>query len=328
MKTTTRTRETQEQQSTTRHEQGRPDDGRKPRLFAAQRDAAAQVRAHYLAALHGGRVAGFGIRPASLLLGPSGTGKSFIARAVAGWQKTPLFETSLGAWVPTSAKGHPTIEAYVELVRRQADFLRQQKGKIIVFIDEIDKLSQQASDNSNWCSFVWTEVMRLMDGRLEEFGVDPGLARHARSGTYFICAGAFQQLWEQETGTVGFVEELETARMDFSTIARAGILPRELLNRAGGLTVFVAPPRVDEIAGRLRQIEEHFRIQRSAGDLERDARRILTGGQFARGLEEHFTRLACRRFLPPDLVDTPVKLRAAETSPAEEILPAEDEAAW
>lgn len=325
MKTATRQQQLNGHHSGTQSPQRGLDDGGKPRLFAAQRIAAQQVRAHYLASLHGGRVAGFGVRPASLLLGPSGTGKSFIARAVAGWQKTPLFETSLGAWVPTSAKGRPTVEAYADLVHRQADFLRQRKGKIIVFIDEVDKLSQQASDNSNWCSFVWTEVMRLMDGRLEEFGVDAGLARHARFGTYFICAGAFQQLWEQETGTVGFVEELETARMDFSTIARAGILPRELLNRAGAHTVFVAPPRVDEVVARLRQIEEHFGMNRGAGDLERDACRMLTGGQFVRGLEEHFTRLACRQFLPPDLADTTSPPRAEETHTTEEILPPEED---
>jgi len=145
-------------------------------------------------------------------------------------------------------------------------------------------------------------------------------ARHARFGTYFIFAGAFQQLWEQETGTVGFAEELETARMDFSTIARGDILPREFLNRAGAHTVVVAPPRTDEVVTRLRQIEEHFGMNRAGGDLERDARRMLTGEQFVRGLEEHLTRLAFRQLLPPDLAEIATLRRTQEVRTAEEIL--------
>ena len=142
--------------------------------------------------------------------------------------------------------------------------------------------------------------MRMIDGRLTEFGVKHVLAKQAYLGSYFIFAGAFQKLCDAETGVIGFVEQVEESRLEYDTLARAGILPKELLNRITGTTVTVKPPSVDEVTERLREIEDNFFLKRDLRDLERDAKGIITSGHFVRGIEQHFTRLACDQFTPTE----------------------------
>lgn len=275
------------------------------KLFQSQRAAAHRLFAHYKASIKVNSVAGFSIRPTALVLGPSGVGKSVVARCIAASAKVPLFETSLSAWTPanSSATSHgkkSTVEEYVDFVERNAEVLLEKKQKMVIFIDEVDKLSQSATDNSNWCSFVWSEIMRMLDGRLKEFGIHPVLAKQAHLASYFVFAGAFQRLWDKETGVIGFVEQVEESRLEHDTLARAGILPKELLNRITGVTVTVRPPSVDEVTERLREIEDNFFLKRDLRDLERDAKGIITSGHFVRGIEQHFTRLACDQFTPTE----------------------------
>jgi hypothetical protein len=278
------------------------------KLFQSQRVAAHRLYAHYKASMKVNSVAGFSIRPTALVLGPSGVGKSVVARCIAASAKVPIFETSLSSWTPinSTSTGHgksSTVDSFVDFIDKNGDVLFERKKKVVVFIDEIDKLSQSATDNSNWCSLVWSEIMRILDGRLIEFGVNPAMARQVHLSTYYIFAGAFQRLWDKETGVIGFVEQVEESRLEHDTIAQAGILPKELLNRITGTTVTVKPPSVDEITERLRQIEDSFFMKRDKRDLERDARHIITSGHYVRGIEQHFTRLACDQFTPAEFRD-------------------------
>ena len=218
-----------------------------------------------------------------------------------------MWEVSIGSWTPVNAKSaegnNSTIAEYIGFIERNGDYLFKQHKKLVVFVDELDKLSQSATDNANWCSFVWSELMRVIDGRLVEFGVNTHLARQAQLSTYFIFAGAFQRLWDKRTGKIGFLEQVEDAELDLAAVSRAGILPKELLNRVSGMTVFVSPPGVDEIVDRLREIEDTFLMSRHEKDLERDAKDILTSGQYVRGIEQHFTKLAVDQFVPDTLKD-------------------------
>jgi adenylate kinase family enzyme len=278
------------------------------KLFQSQRAAAHKLFAHYKASFKVDSVAGFSVRPTALVLGPSGVGKSVVARCIATSAKVPLFETSLSAWTPTNSTAtnngkKSTIEEYVNFIERNSEVLLEKKKKLVVFVDEVDKLSQSATDNSNWCSFVWSEIMRMLDGRLNEFGIKRVLAKQAHLASYFIFAGAFQRLWDKETGVIGFVEQVEESRLEHDTLARAEILPKELLNRITGMTVNVRPPSVDEVRARLIEIEDNFFMKRDLKEVERDAKSIITSGHFVRGIEQHFTRLACDQFTPKEYKD-------------------------
>jgi adenylate kinase family enzyme len=245
------------------------------------------------------------VRPTALILGPSGVGKSHVARVVAKTAGVPILELSLASWTPTNSKATDngkmsTIEQFAQFTEAQSGTLFDRYQKCVVFIDEVDKLSMSATDNSNWCAFIWTELMRMLDGRLTEFGVDPTLAKQCVLGSYFIFAGAFQRTWDKRNGTasIGFLEQVEEATLGYSDIAKSGIMPKELLNRISGVCVTVGPPDVDEVAERIRAIEDSFFMKRDDREIERDAKAILTSGLYVRGIEQHFTRLATEQYVP------------------------------
>lgn len=282
------------------------------KLFYGQRAAAHRIYAHYKASMLTNPVVGFSVRPTALILGPSGVGKSHVARVVAKTAGVPLLELSLASWTPTNSKatdgGKPsTIEQFAQFTEAQSGTLFDRYQKCIVFIDEVDKMSLSATDNSNWCSFIWTELMRMLDGRLAEFGVDPTLAKQCALGNYFIFAGAFQRVWDKRNGTksIGFLEQVEDATLTYQDIVRAGIMPKELLNRISGICVPVSSPSVDEVAERLRAIEDTFFMTRDPQDIERDAKTILTSGLYARGIEQHLTRLATEQYVPAEYKEEP-----------------------
>ena len=282
------------------------------RLFFGQRAAAHRVYAHYKASMATNPVAGFSVRPSALILGPSGVGKSHVARVVAKTASVPMLELSLSSWTPTNSKATDngktsTIEQFVQFIDAQSGTLFDRYQKLVIFVDEVDKLSMSATDNSNWCAFIWTELMRMLDGRLTEFGVDPTLAKQCVLGSYFIFAGAFQRTWDKRNGTasIGFLEQVEEATLGYSDIAKAGIMPKELLNRISGVCVTVGPPDVDEVAERIRAIEDSFFMKRDDCEIERDAKAILTSGLYVRGIEQHFTRLATEQFVPAAYKEQP-----------------------
>jgi hypothetical protein len=62
--------------------------------------------------------------------------------------------------------------------------------------------------------------------------------------------------------------------------------------------VTVGPPDVDEVAERIRAIEDSFFMKRDDREIERDAKAILTSGLYVRGIEQHFTRLATEQYVP------------------------------
>lgn len=257
-------------------------------------------------------VVGFSVRPSALVLGPSGVGKSHVARVVAKTAGVPILELSLASWTPTNSKATDngklsTVEQFAQFTEAQSGTLFDKYQKCIVFIDEVDKMSLAATDNSNWCSFIWTELMRMLDGRLAEFGVDPTLAKQCVLGNYFIFAGAFQRVWDKRNGTksIGFLEQVEESTITYGDIARAGIMPKELLNRISGICVTVGPPSVDEVTERLRAIEDTFFMKRDEKEIERDAKAILMSGMYVRGIEQHFTRLATEQFVPAAYKEEP-----------------------
>ena len=184
------------------------------------------------------------IRANSLIIGPSGSGKSFLARAVAdhiGEVGVPFLDLSISDWVLLGNSERGGINTWPAIAR----FLQANRRKegVIIFVDEL----QHAWGDCAYERFLRVELFSLFDLRLphglsakidDEIGErtfapsDLAEIQDVLSNrTMIIGAGAFQEIWErQDTKPVGF--HSLGAAMEIPTLTNlAETLPTELINR-------------------------------------------------------------------------------------------------
>ncbi len=177
------------------------------------------------------------IRPRTntLIIGPSGSGKSFLARAVASALDLPLLHISISEWIPLGASERgasitwPMIALFL-MRKKKAD------GQII-FLDEIDKIAA----DSSWNVHLRNEIFRLLDLQLPvSISIDGDILDEderalvldrLQNHTLILAAGAFQHLWEHQVKpSVGFGAKA-ALRNEPDLAQLAYSLPRELVNR-------------------------------------------------------------------------------------------------
>ncbi len=162
----------------------------------------------------------------TLLTGPSGTGKSFLARALAKEAGLPIWEGNVSTWIVLGARnGNSTLVSLVEWIHKTP------KG--VIFLDELEKPFPASSGGSSgaigeWFNSVKMELHDLLDGRVPEAAiqVDDSTINHTYGGelsdrecrslikhdverklkTSFmvIGAGTWQHLWTETGSTIGF----------------------------------------------------------------------------------------------------------------------------
>jgi hypothetical protein len=176
------------------------------------------------------------LRTNTLLIGPSGTGKTFLAKAVADALGVPFLPLSVSDWILIGCTQRGAVTTWPRVVK----FLGENECKdgAVIFIDEIDKIAGDCP----WVTFVRTELFQLLDGSTPSGLCDkdgdaltPGDLRVARNRlanrTFVIAAGAFQTLWEAEgRAPIGF-SGLEPPNAPVSLDRLTTLLPRELVNR-------------------------------------------------------------------------------------------------
>lgn len=272
-------------------------------LFKSQKKALKKIAAHYRAWNETPGCNGFSVKPASLIVGPSGTGKSFVAKCLSFHLKVPVLYLSLGNWVPINSRGsgekqeNSTAALIYNFANTHSDYITLQKP-VIIFVDEVDKLTTaESAGNTNWLGFVFNELLRILDGQWREFGYAPSETAFMKTGLYFLFAGAFQKAWRQKMGSLDFVEQLEIAGLDWGDLQETNSLPEELLNRIGGIITSVKHPDLDEVSEKVQEINRHFGQSMTDKAAEAEAMRILKSGQAIRGLESYFSAAAMRRYL-------------------------------
>ena len=174
-----------------------------------------------------------------LLVGPPGTGKTMLAKAVAGESKVPFFSMS----------GSEFVEMFVGMgASKVRDLFKQAKEKApcIVFIDEIDAIGKKRDGNfsgNDEREQTLNQLLTEMDGFEGNTGViilaatnrpeslDPALTRPGRFDRR--VPGELPDLIGREAILKVHAEKIKTADdVDFHTIARmaAGTSGAELAN--------------------------------------------------------------------------------------------------
>jgi|SRR6202521_68776 len=255
-----------------------------PVLTRSQQEAAARLELLYQAK-RSGLTAG-GITPSlhPLLIGSSGSGKSFLVRSLAKRLKIPLFETTMSSWLPQG--GRAQLPTALKLAR----FLQGQGcDGAIVFVDEIDKLRPQ-EQNSEYGRHLLDEVMGLLSGIVERWdGWSLETAQILRERTFIISAGTFQHMYQAQASRSP--DEAWQQMSIADRIWEQKCLPEELLMRLSSSMIELQAPDHDEIVNRLMRIHADMGVSMmlTPEELSVVADRILRGRCNMRGLQTYIT---------------------------------------
>jgi SpoVK/Ycf46/Vps4 family AAA+-type ATPase len=142
-------------------------------------------------------------RWASLLVGPTGTGKTAVAAMAAESVGASMLRVSTPNWMPAGALNRATRETIGVISEHIA-----RHDRTILFCDELDKLVDRIGDSS-WKSYIRGELFDLIDGRwpsgltlpeLDDDTPDPTIETLTKKLTYtvfVIAAGIFQSWFDQ-----------------------------------------------------------------------------------------------------------------------------------
>lgn len=215
-------------------------------ILPFQRDAFAKLCA-IARACFGVQRASLPIKPRTntLIIGPSGSGKSHLARNIGIELGLPTLSVSIFEWIPLGCSNRGSVVTWRQI--QAFLFEHRHKPGVIIFVDEICKLG-----TASWDRYVLTEALKFLDlqipsGLAEENGDLIGeyqieeCQKVLSNRTLILGGGAFQWIWE-ERGRVrtGFKSEDNNDQLpDLNVLSAA--LPRELMNRFRSDIVILPP---------------------------------------------------------------------------------------
>jgi hypothetical protein len=225
-----------------------------------------------------GRWRSLAVRPrfSRLLVGPSGIGKSYVARAVADKLDLPILNQEATNWIPLGASERAAKQTWSDILV----FLRNNERGII-FLDELDKLVRHDNQqNCSWLHFVRVEIFGLLDRRIPESllmnneegheGEPQLLRQRLRNGFMIIAAGAFQDYWDTcSRPTVGFKGNALEADAEMDHKKAATYVATEIINRLEGPVLALRPLDLDDYRIMLDQM-----VAQLPASLGREARDI------------------------------------------------------
>ena len=197
-------------------------------------------------------------RFASLLAGPTGSGKTTIARLAAEKLGAKLLRLSMPGYMPAGAHNRGTKET-INII---ADFVARHDRTLLV-LDEIDKLIGGSTAGSgmaaeSWQSYIKGEIYDLCDGRwptglilMDDDEMDitiEALTVKLRESVFILGIGTFQSWFDDAVSrrSIGFTntDDTDGAINAITADVVAEMMPRELANRFNGALI-----RIPELCG-------------------------------------------------------------------------------
>jgi SpoVK/Ycf46/Vps4 family AAA+-type ATPase len=190
----------------------------------------------------------------SLLLGPTGSGKTVVARAVADALGANFMHLTYGTWIVDGAQDtNSTMRTILWQLRNTPP--------LVLFIDEIDKFAFGSSDGTGWNISVRNDLWMILDRALPwaVYEVKGGFITHfpkeLRSAkalesmfnrkVFIIGAGTWQHLQRPKPG-MGFIPG-RPSPVDGEQITSKGNLPEEVLRRFNNDLLSIEYPTAKEI---------------------------------------------------------------------------------
>lgn len=166
-------------------------------------------------------------RTESLVIGPSGVGKSYLIRRLAKQLGMPYFRATISEWKPRGARNGRELHGIMK------EFLAEVKEPVLIHIDELDKLRDLQDNSSDWSLSQRDEVMSVIDRTyfaldcIDEKRIN---FSHRLEQSHIVCSGTWHDTWGGPDGhrSIGFGGETVIERPN---IRAARVIPPELLNR-------------------------------------------------------------------------------------------------
>ena len=269
-----------------------------------------------------------------LLVGPTGTGKTLLARTIAKMLMVPFAIVDATVLTEAGYVGEDVESLLVRLLQ-DADYDQSQAEMGIVFIDEIDKISRK-SDNPSITRDVSGEgvqqgLLKLLEGSV--VNVPPaGGRKHPEQefihfntqNVLFICGGAFEGIdriiaQRLNTRVIGFGSEEKQAvdkdnllqYVEAQDMRKYGLIP-EIIGR---LPVIMSLDNLDRKALKriltepknaiLKQYEKLFEIDGIKLEIEPKVLDIIVDTAIKNKLGARGLRSICERIMNDAMFDAP-----------------------
>lgn len=238
----------------------------------AKRTLAVAVSNHYRAVAYEGetRIGKSNI----LLLGPTGSGKTFMVQTIARFLDVPFAQTSATAITPPGWAGADPEQSIKDLAAASRKMNKENKidwdaaRKGIVYIDEVDKLAQQRHEGNQVASgfsnvSIQQSLLKLVEGEVVVISGNP----LPTDGILFIASGAFVGLDHMVILREAKGRLPSKAQLDPTSIRR--VIPTDLI-QFGLIPEFVGrfpviatldPLTIDDLVRVLSEVEDSLMRQ-------------------------------------------------------------------
>ena len=180
-----------------------------------------------------------------LLIGPTGTGKTHIARTLARYIDVPFVTTDATTLTEAGYVGDD-VESIVSKLYQAADGDVERTQRGIIFIDEIDKIARKGSGTSVTRDVsgegVQQGLLKLIEGTVAHVTPNGGrknpeasLVKIDTSNILFICGGAFSGL-----------EKIIAARLEDKSMGFSGNVDSEATDNIGALFAKKTPQDITD----------------------------------------------------------------------------------